>query len=77
MNNKWKLVSKTPPICYKSWEGDGLVSDVILLKDKKGTIYAGECVSGVLDGSKFMDFYDTTKWGIKDVVYWATISEYL
>lgn len=76
-SEKWhKVADKTPP-CYRSWPGDGVLSDRILFRDKKGEWYLGYCVSGILDGNKYTDFIDSAEFQISDVTEWASLNEFI
>jgi len=63
------------PLCYKTGNYDGKQSDVVLTRDSLGVIRACTCIAGVLDGSKFVDFYTTDDWEVPNVVKWAAIDE--
>jgi len=71
----WINIEDARPFCYKTGNYDGKQSDVVLTRDSSGVIRACTCNAGVLDGTKFVDFYSTDGFEVPNVVKWAAIDE--
>lgn len=69
----WKDIKKEKPIAYKKGDWDGLKSDKVLVSTGFGKYQVAEMYEGILDGSKFCDFYDDRDFEIKGVKYWSEI----
>jgi hypothetical protein len=66
-------VKDREPMCYQSGNWDGLKSDQLLVVDNKDAYHVCVAYSGILDGSKFLDFYDTSDFEVKNVVAWQSL----
>lgn len=71
--NDWIKVEERLPFCYERGNWDGLRSHQVLCKDKDGTCYIGLVYEGILDGSKFADWYDSKGWELKNIVEWKEL----
>ena len=68
-------VEQSEPHCYHIGDYDGKKSDQILFTDGN-KIYSGECYKGIIDGNKFLDFYESTGgYEIKNVTHWLDLSK--
>ena len=73
--NEWISVEDKLPLTYKSGSWDGLKSDEIFVKTKENKYYVAVLYSGILDGSKFNEFYESNAdFEIKDITHWKTIN---
>lgn len=70
----WNDIKKKKPLAYKSGGWDGLKSDKVLVCTLTGKYYVAEMYEGVLDGTKYCDFYDERDFEIKNVRYWHEIT---
>jgi hypothetical protein len=69
----WYKLEKKSPIATQSGCWDGLRTDKILLCTRGGNLHVAVMYEGILDGSKFRNFYDDRDFEINDVIYWAEV----
>lgn len=69
----WHKLSEKKPIAFISGNFDGLKSEKVLVCTRSGRYYVAEMCEGILDGSKFCDFYDDRDFLIDYVLYWTEI----
>ena len=69
----WINTEDRMPLCYCSGAWDGLKSDELFVLDKNGDSHIAVAYSGIMDGSKFFDFYDSNNFEIQDIKYWMEI----
>ncbi len=61
------------PLCYESGEWDGLKSDLLLVYDYQGNYNVAVAYGGIMDGSKFIDFFDMNDREILNVTQWMEL----
>jgi len=69
----WHKLEEKKPIATEKGCWDGLKSGKILVATRNGNIQVATMYEGILDGSKFCDFYDDRDFEIQNVIYWAEI----
>ena len=69
----WNKIEDIKPLAYMTGGWDGKKSDRVLVRTQNGKYYVAEMYEGVLDGSKFFDFYDHYGFEISNVTFWAEI----
>ena len=70
---RWISVEDELPICYESGDWDGLRSDFVLVKNKNGAWRKGRLYSGIIDGSKYSDWYDEYDFELDNITHWRPI----
>jgi hypothetical protein len=69
----WKDIKEETPHAYESGNWDGLKSDPVLAVDKNGKFHIAVVYEGHMDGSHFIDFYDTRDFELRDITHWCKI----
>ena len=69
--DKW--IVDSVPNSYKSGHWDGLKSDPVLAIDQEGVYYEAVVYQGIMDGSKFCDWYTTADVEINNVIAWQPL----
>lgn len=72
----WKSTSIKNPSAYETGHWDGKKSDLVLCEDKKGCYHLAYYYEGVLDGSKFEDWYDKNDNELSDIVQYLEITPF-
>jgi len=70
---EWILINDEKPICYEHGNWDGLKSDPVICQDKDGEYHVAICYEGILDGTRFFDWYDKNDFELKDIVKWIEL----
>jgi hypothetical protein len=71
---KWVSVNDRTPHAWESGNWDGKRSDKVLCQDSKGEYHIAEVYEGTLDGSRFVNWYDSRDYEIDNVVKWKEIN---
>lgn len=70
---EWKY---TKPMAYKTGEWDGKNSDLVLAEDVEGKFYLATFCEGIMDGSKFEEWYDDKDYFIRpEIKRWMEIPD--
>jgi len=70
---KWTSVLDQTPICYKTGNWDGSLSDFVFAKDIEGNFHVVHVYEGIMDGEKFQHWCDKDDYEIKNIVSWMEI----
>lgn len=70
---RWIDVKDRTPITYQTGDWDGKKSDEIIAEDNDGTKYLAHVYEGIMDGSKFLEWYDHHNFMIENVIKWTPI----
>lgn len=73
----WISVDDRLPICTDKGDWDGLKSEKVFVRNKSGNYFESVLYSGIIDGNKFNDFYDSYGFEINDVTHWMIIADLL
>ena len=69
----WKDIKKEKPIATESGCWDGLRTERILVCTTGGIYHIARMYEGILDGSKFCDFYTEMDYELPNVAFWTEI----
>jgi hypothetical protein len=72
--DKWISVKDRLPTAYEPGEWDGLRSDFVLTKNKKGHAEVARVYTGILDGDKFANWFTTDDYELEGVTQWREIN---
>jgi hypothetical protein len=72
--DKWISVKDRLPTAYEAGEWDGLRSDFVLTKNKKGAAEVARVYTGILDGDKFAVWFTTDDYELEGVTQWREIN---
>ena len=73
----WNKLADKRPLATEVGEWDGKRSDEVIVIDKNNRKYIARMYEGFMDGSEFVNFYNSNDFEIVDVIKWCEIpSEY-
>jgi hypothetical protein len=72
--DKWISVKDRLPTAYEPGEWDGLRSDFVLTKNKKGHAEVARVYTGILDGDKFANWFTTDDYELLGITQWREIN---
>ena len=77
MNKLWYDVSESTPITYLTGDWDGKMSDKVLAVDNDGQFFICVVYEGVMNGSKFLDWFDQSDFELVNIIKWSYLKDLL